>query len=181
MWNELIAGEASLNGGRIDAPIPAVWPRELRPQWERARALCILEAEAPPYGLTNQPAYLCGLKIAPVLWQTWLDHVRAGHVVTVDIHRTNPNDPSHEGWNVAVSAYEPGSIDDYRLFRGELRALAVPEAAADMAARAMSGEGRIIRRTLEREMPDSPRYHAFPAEAIPNNGIPVRPKPRGSP
>jgi hypothetical protein len=171
-----VYGQAPLNTGKIDAPIPAVWPSELRPEWERARALCLAKVGPPPYGLANLSAYLCGLKIAPVLWQKWIDHVHADHVVIVAVHRTNPNDPGHDGWNVEVSAYEPGSIDDFRLFRGEIPPPAVPETAADMAARAMGGEGRIIRRTLEREMPDSPRYHALPAAAIPNNGIPVRPQ-----
>ena len=175
MWSTLVYGEAPLNKGRIDTPIPAVWPRELRPVWERGRALCFAQVK-PPYGITNLSAYLCGLQIAPVFWQSFLDHVRPAHVVIVDVQRTNPNDPGNDRWNVAASAYEPGSIDDYRLFRGELPPSAVPEAAADMAVRTMSGEGRIIRRTLEREMPDSPRYHAFPALAIPNDGIPVGPK-----
>jgi hypothetical protein len=182
IWNELVRGDAPLNAGRIDTPIPSVWPRELRADWEQGRALCLAKAGPPPYGVANLPAYLCGLKIAPVLWQRWLDHVQAEQVVVVEVHRTNPNDARHDGWNVEVSAYEPGSIDDHRLFRGEIPPAAVAEAAGDLAARAFGGEGRIIRRTLEREMPDSPRYHALPAAALPNDGVPVRPRSaRGTP
>jgi hypothetical protein len=173
MWDVLVNGSAPLNTGRIDTPIPSVWPGMLRPVWEQARTLCITQADPPPYNMGNLAGYLCGLKIAPVLWQTWLDHVHAEEVVVVDVNRTNPNDASRVGWNVEVSAYKPSSIDEHWLFRGEMRPEVIAEAAAGMAVRALGGEGRIIRRTLEREMPDSPQYHSQPAVALPNNGFPL--------
>jgi hypothetical protein len=176
MWNQLKYGESALNQGQIDTPITSLWPAALRSTWEAARAYCIGAADPPPFGLANQRAYLCGLQITPFLWQKWLDYVNPERVIIVRVFRTNPNDPNDQRWNIEASSYEPGSLDDFRVFRGEVAPAAVNAIAIELAERARRGEGRVVRRTLERWLPDSPHYHERPLPALPNNGIPVKRK-----
>src|SRR5262245_45969642 len=58
MWQDLVFGQAPINIGRIDTPIPTWWPEALRGTWESGRDLCVRRAEQPPYGIENYAAYL---------------------------------------------------------------------------------------------------------------------------
>jgi hypothetical protein len=174
LWNHLVFGQAPINQGELDTPIPPLWPSELRATWEEARDYCVRKANPPPFGITNQRAYLCGLKIAPYLWQKWLEHTNAEHLVNVRVFRVNPHDANDQRWNVEVAAFVPSSVDYVHLFRGELSATEVNSAAVELATQGLNGEGRVIRRTVDRFLPNSPHYHERPLPVLPNNGIPIK-------